>query len=247
MFGIRRLLIIGIVLITSIGASFVSDRSLSKNMPAEPYLDSTRDTEQSQREAWSPEIIHQKYSLNFDMDLGGNSKGILPLLKPAEPMPPTSCRSVQTVPRHPDNFSGPYRVHDLTVHMFENEAGFGAFRMIYSQNDRGIMVASPVVDHVELVSLLSGYEPTVYVLDEMWTPKRAWRAKRRTLDEFERLALEAIQRSENLVWARDAPKRMFGAIRAENDCLKCHTNEKKGDLLGAFTYNLNTRVDLVRE
>ena len=36
---------------------------------------------------------------------------------------------------------------------------------------------------------------------------------------------------------------MFGAIRARAYCLECHANAREGDLLGAFTYYLDTPVD----
>ena len=83
----------------------------------------------------------------------------------------------------------------------------------------------------------------MYVLDEMATPPLARQAKRRPLDEFERLGLDAVRRGENLVWTPEAPTRMFGAIRAREYCLECHANARKGDLLGAFTYYLDTPVD----
>ena len=86
-------------------------------------------------------------------------------------------------------------------------------------------------------------QPSVYVLDEIATPPLARQAKRRPLDEFERLGLDAVRRGEELVWTREAPTRMFGAIRAKADCLHCHANAKEGDLLGAFTYYLKVPVD----
>src|SRR5262249_48371050 len=98
-------------------------------------------------------------------------------------------------------------------------------------------------DRVELVSLLTESEPSVYVLDEMATPPLARQAKRRPLDEFEVRGLEAVRRGEHLVWTPEAPTRMFGALRARTHCLECHPNTKKGDLLGAFTYYLDTPVD----
>ena len=95
------------------------------------------------------------------------------------------------------------------------------------------------------MSLLTDDRASVYVLDEMATPPLARQAKRRLLDTFERLSLDAVRRGENLMWTRESPKRMFGAIRAEASCLECHTNAKEGDLLGAFTYYLKTPVDLL--
>jgi hypothetical protein len=75
------------------------------------------------------------------------------------------------------------------------------------------------------------------------TPPLARQAARRPLDGFERLGLDAVRRGEHLVWTREAPTRMFGAIRARTHCLECHTHAKKGDLLGAFTYYLTMPVD----
>jgi len=215
-------------------------------VPAEP-LDDVRKAERdrrAQRPAGDPK---RKYGLDYESVLKGwNRHGTLPRPKPAEPMPPTSCRSVEPAPKHADPLSGPHRVHDLTVALFESQSGFGFWRMRISRNDRGVTVSSQVIDRVELVSLLTDYKPSVYVLDEMATPPLARQAKRRPLDEFERLGLDAVRGGEELVWAREAPTRMFGAIRARGDCLECHANAKKGDLLGAFTYYLNTPVDRLR-
>ncbi len=87
----------------------------------------------------------------------------------------------------------------------------------------------------------------MYVLDEMATPPLARQAKRRPLDEFERLGLNAVRSGEELVWTREAPTRMFGAIRAKVGCLDCHAHAKEGDLLGAFTYYLKAPVDRLLE
>jgi|GEM_PF-2960406 len=225
-------------------------------VPAEP-LDEIRKMERSRRAVRHPGDPRQKnvhYTPQGERILvadgtnyeevwkGRDGKDAHP--KPAEPMPPTYCRSVEPVPEYDGNkSSGPHHVHWATVTFFENESGFGFFRMFYFKNDRGVMVSSRTIDRVELVSLLTSSEPSVYVLDEMATPPLARQAKRRPLDEFERLGLDAVRRGEELVWTREAPTRMFGAIRVKTDCLHCHSNAKKGDLLGAFTYYLNTPVE----
>jgi cytochrome c len=67
---------------------------------------------------------------------------------------------------------------------------------------------------------------------------RASTASVRLLDEFERLGLDAVRRGEELVWPREAPTRMFGAICAKANCLHCHANAEEGDLVGAFMYYL---------
>jgi hypothetical protein len=140
-------------------------------------------------------------------------------------------------------FAGPHRVHHVTLALFEGQSGFGIHRMVRFKNDRGVEVGSPAIDRVELVSLLTDDQPSVYVLDEMATPPLARQAKRRLLDEFERLGLDAVRRGEELVWPREAPTRMFGAIRAKATCLHCHANVKEGDLRGVFTYYLQVPAD----
>jgi hypothetical protein len=167
---------------------------------------------------------------------------------------------------------GPHSVHHRALSLFEHEGDLGergAMRMVIFEKDRVIdlfdqtattqvtkldktattpvmrdeTVPPRVIDRVELVSLLINTEPSVYVFGEKATPARVRQAKRRPLDEFERLGLDALRRGEELVWTRAAPTRMFGAIRAKASCLVCHPNAKAGDLLGAFTYYLNTPVD----
>lgn len=181
--------------------------------------------------------------LTYDRVVKGLDDDKPPRAKPAEPMTPTSCKSVEPAPKSTDRYSGPHHVHDLAVIHFENSSGFGLLRMGYATNERGVWVASKAIDRVELVSLLTEPEPSVYVLDEMATPPLARKAKRRPLDGFEERGLEAVRRGEHLVWTPEAPTRMFGAIRARAQCLDCHASAKKGDLLGAFTYYLTTPVD----
>lgn len=167
--------------------------------------------------------------------------------RPADPMPPTSCKSVEPAPKHTDRDSGPYYIHQRTVWYFQTSSGFGFVRLGPPyRNARDGWVAARAIDRVELVSLLTDPEPSVYVLDEMATPPLARQAKRRPLDEFEERGLEAVRKGEELVWTREAPKRMFGAIRATKDCLDCHSTAQEGDLLGAFTYYLTTPVDRLK-
>ncbi len=215
-------------------------------VPAGP-LDDIRKTERSRRAERPVGDPKRENGMNYEEVLKGwNGFGTRPHPKTAEPMPPTSCRSVEPAPKDADPFSGPHRLHDLTVALFESQSGFGFWRMMISKNDRGVWVSSRVVDRVELVSLLTDYQPSVYVLDEMATPVLARQAKRRPLDEFERRGLDAVRRGEELVWTREAPTRMFGAIRARADCLDCHANATEGDLLGAFTYYLKAPVDKLK-
>jgi hypothetical protein len=260
MFGFQRLAIGGVVVavvVTALSLVEWSPRQIEPTDPpfqlanslqepvvlVEPPAD-VRETERSRRAQRPADSTRKHPGRTYDaVREGRDGNGRLPRPKPAEPMPPTACRSVEPAPRHARDVSGPYRVHDLAVSWFETSSGFGAVRMFAFRNARGITVPSRAIDRVELVSLLTDYEPSVYVLDEMATPALARQAKRRPLDEFECLGLDAVRRGENVVWTPEAPTRMFGAIRARAHCLECHTNAQKGDLLGAFTYYLVTPVD----
>jgi hypothetical protein len=66
----------------------------------------------------------------------------------------------------------------------------------------------------------------------------------RALDFFEMAGVEELRQGKN-VYIRNKDKviRMLGALRASEECLKCHTDASKGDLLGAFSY---TFVDVNR-
>lgn len=210
-------------------------------VPAGPLGD-IRVAERSRRAIRPAGDPEREDGLNYDGVLEGWEGGPSSP-RPAEPMPPTDCRSIERAPKNTDPWTGPYAVHDQTIYLFKDAAGFGIGRMFIIRNDRGVQVASRDVDRVELVSLLTDDEPSVYVLDELATPPLARQAKRRPLDPFERLGLDAVRLGEELVWTRDAPTRMFGAIRARAECLHCHANANEGDLLGAFTYYLKVPVD----
>ncbi len=58
-----------------------------------------------------------------------------------------------------------------------------------------------------------------------------------SLNRFEDHALTLLRQGEKLVrWERETSMHAVGAIRAEAQCLRCHEDNKPGDLLGAFTY-----------
>ena len=272
MVGFLRFAIVGIMVAGSAAAYCVVDRYTCTERTDQPYIEPTdpesphqptaeslqqpptlaatlsdiRNAELSRR-AQRP-VTRDKGKRDYDSILNGRKfDGTFQRARPAKPMPPTFCLSVEPAPRYSDDLSGPHRVHDLAFALFVNQSGFGLIRMGVFKNNRGDYAASPTYDRVELVSLLTDNEPSVYVIDEMATPALARQATRRPLDEFERLGLDAVRRGEELVWTREAPKRMFGAIRAREDCLECHQHAKVGDLLGAFTYYLNRPVDQIKD
>ena len=60
----------------------------------------------------------------------------------------------------------------------------------------------------------------------------------RAADAFERYAVEELAKGEKLIqWDRPEFVRFVGPIRAATSCLKCHSEAKEGDLLGAFAYD----------
>jgi hypothetical protein len=61
--------------------------------------------------------------------------------------------------------------------------------------------------------------------------------KTRPLDYFETAGVEELSRGKDLfIRHKDNVIRMLGALRATDQCLKCHTEHKQRDLLGAFSY-----------
>ncbi len=258
MSGFPRLVLVGTGVVATVGVlafSVVEWRSRLIELNASDAR--FREQERSRRAQRPADTRHKPYRSTYDQVFEGKKiEGISQIPRSAEPMPPTSCCSVEAVPKRADNpsepariredtlvwvrggdilLSKPARVHADTVTAFEEALGFGKSRFITRPSE--------VIDRFELVSLLTEDEPSVYVLDEMPTPALARKAKRRPLDEFERLGLRAVRRGEDVVWTPEAPKRMFGAIRTSTQCLDCHVNAKEGDLLGAFTYYLKTPVD----
>jgi hypothetical protein len=97
------------------------------------------------------------------------------------------------------------------------------------------------VRKVELVGLLMHDAPVVYLNADgkLPTMKGAKEAGTRELTEFESSGLKDLAAGKEFV-SVDATTnhvRMVGAIRMADACLKCHDG-KRGDLLGAFTYDL---------
>jgi hypothetical protein len=102
------------------------------------------------------------------------------------------------------------------------------------------------VRKVELVSLLKYDEPRVYVTADLPRMDRLSDVQVRSLTAFEQRALRELDAGEDIV-NQPALNRveMLGAIRAAQQCLKCHQVER-GDLLGAFSYVLE-RIQPIRE
>ena len=95
------------------------------------------------------------------------------------------------------------------------------------------------LQRLELMSLLLHDEPAVYVSDHMPEMTEAHDTPTRTLDRFERIALDELRRGEDLHSAQVGEQvRMLGAVRSARVCVECHGGGR-GDLLGAFSYTLS--------
>jgi hypothetical protein len=184
----------------------------------------------------SSTLFHRSYDgvFNGNKPLTADERNAIRMTKE---MPRTACKSVEVV-----HYEAAKRAHERTIDLFTTASGFGFVRMFVFPNSRGIATGAKGIDRAELVSLLKEEQPAAYVLDEMATPPRARAARRRSLDEFEERGLQAVRRGAALVWSPEAPNRMFGAVRARQECIDCHSGAREGDLLGAFSYFLTTPV-----
>ncbi len=130
---LRHFVMLAVVIACGVGTIFSADRSyrpiaridpsqeLTKfagssqesTVPAEP-LDDVRKAERSRRAIRPAGDPERENGLNYKGVLKGWD-GRMSLPKPAEPMPPTYCRSIERAPKHTNWLTGPYYVHDRTV------------------------------------------------------------------------------------------------------------------------------------
>jgi hypothetical protein len=143
-------------------------------------------------------------------------------------------------------------LHDEGVVDFVNPKGFGyikdrdhvkgfqphQFRAMPHLDESANEKQRWSIQRLELVSLLKHAEPVAYVSEHLPRMDELRHAKTRPLDAFEKTALAALRRGEDLkVESTTHCIRMLGSIRAVKQCLDCH-RVKRGDLLGAFSYTL---------
>jgi hypothetical protein len=103
------------------------------------------------------------------------------------------------------------------------------------------------VRRLELVSLLKHDKPAVYVSDALPRMQDLKKAKTRPLNEFEEKALKSLNEGEDLLAESTANRiHMVGSLRATKQCLECH-NAHRGDLLGAFSYDLQREAPVRAE
>lgn len=112
-------------------------------------------------------------------------------------------------------------------------AGFRPHQFSQAPENKSLKVRT-----VELVGLIKHTEPVVYVSDKLPSMKDARTAARRPLNAFESAGLQMLEQGDDLFVRETAEGiRLLGAVRAVEQCTKCHGGER-GDLLGAFSYCL---------
>jgi hypothetical protein len=160
---------------------------------------------------------------------------------------PTSTLSERDLKDANDVQPGPLRaLHLDSVIDFVNPRGFGLIvsrkKVAGFQSHRfgGVPKAGSWKVHtIELVGLLKHEEAVVYLSDELPRMDKLRTSPTRALNTFESAGLRVLQEGED-IYIRETPTglRMVGAVRAIEKCTECHGGER-GDLLGAFSYNLS--------
>lgn len=95
------------------------------------------------------------------------------------------------------------------------------------------------LSQLQLISLLKHEEPAAYVSPNLPQLDALQNVRTRPLNLFEQTALQRLRRQTDVV-IDDGDKKikMFGSLRATEQCLKCHS-VRVGDLLGAFSYRFS--------
>lgn len=142
-----------------------------------------------------------------------------------------------------------WRMHDSYVLAFIDSEGFGERRLPAMSG----VLHQPVEDtpwfvaDLQLIGVAKHDPPRAFgggmSMDVFHRPNEAMPLKRspgRPISAEERDALRALDAGQRLVTHRSGPAglRVFGAIRAGDECLGCHKNKRAGDMLGAFVYRL---------
>jgi hypothetical protein len=95
------------------------------------------------------------------------------------------------------------------------------------------------IKSLDLVGLVMHETPTVYISEKLPQMKDLAHRPTREMDVFEMEGLEELMAGKDLyIRAKEGTIRVLGPVRAGKACLKCHTDAKDGDMLGAFSYTL---------
>lgn len=142
-----------------------------------------------------------------------------------------------------------WRMHDAYVLAFVESEGFGQTRLPAMSGllHRPVDGTPWFVAHLELIGVAKHNPPRAFgdgmSMDVFHQPNKEaplTRGPGRPIAADEAQALRALDAGQRLVARRSGPAglRVFGAIRAGDECLGCHKNKRAGDMLGAFVYHL---------
>ena len=143
-------------------------------------------------------------------------------------------------------------MHRRFLEHFKSAVGLGRSRMIsptlrvhddmrltITLNDEG----SPAetvryqLKRLELIGIARHAVPVAFVIGSH--VDRSGVDRTRALTAFEQNALERLRLGHDTVAdTTRAGRAVVGAIRAAGECASCHTSATAGDLLGAFSYDL---------
>ena len=128
------------------------------------------------------------------------------------------------------------------LHLF-SAVGFSKTTSSDTHESQGLMYSRRWnVVALDLVGLATHDEPVAYVSKQLPRMKELKNSPTRPLDVFEKVALERLHAGDDLFVRRAGTDvRVLGALRAADQCLRCHGGSR-GDLLGAFSYTLRVSV-----
>lgn len=140
-------------------------------------------------------------------------------------------------------------MHDDYVRRFEASPGFGLSRMYRPPmlDRNGVLNTGRVEYNMASLDLIGAFtldKPVVYVTTAHGSSVKAETFKSRELTPFEKASLAAFKSGRSLAIETSPDSQAMacvGALRAKDTCLECHRNNKAGDLLGAFSYQLTAR------
>jgi hypothetical protein len=125
-------------------------------------------------------------------------------------------------------------------HAFRFEPSLSGVPVLNHQVEKGAEASKErwVLRKLELVGMVKHEKPMAYVSGQLPRMEDLKNAPTRELDAFEAAAIRRLQGGEDVATEETLNRiRLVGAVRANNACLDCH-NVKRGQLLGAFSYEL---------
>lgn len=138
-------------------------------------------------------------------------------------------------------FSGhnPQAINAEIARDFKSAARFGVERMSAIEAPREVIHVAGRnyrVTHMQLVSIVDRDAPVAYTTLMAPTKESIKTASKRKLETYELAAIAELESGKE-VQVDEARSLVFGALRADHSCLKCHAG-KAGDLFGAFRYSV---------